>query len=121
MSLEASAEKDKKTNHKDGVDAHTNHFISLKDKEGRKGDSLDNSMKRLEKALSDSKKKTNKMSVEDMKDILKSHGEGGICRHKEKDSDDAETIFSIIFLPKERKFIYGDGSPCKAQYIEVEY
>lgn len=120
ISLEASAEEQEKTTHNDGVDAHTNHFVSLKNKEGRNGPNLERSMKRLEKALMSSKKKTNKMSVEDMKEILASHGEGGLCRHNDEE-DEAETVFSIIFLPKQKKFLYGDGRPCKTQYIEVEY
>lgn len=120
VSLEASSEEEKKTNHSDGIDAHTNHFISLKNKEGRKGDNLDRSMKRLERALTDAKEKGNKMSVEDMKEVMKSHGEGGLCRHVEDEKDTA-TVFSIIFLPRERKFVYGDGNPCKTKYVEVEY
>lgn len=120
ISLEGSATKEKKVKHDDGIDAHTNHFIWLKNKEGREDESYERSVKRLEKALKDAKEAGKDMSMEEMKQILSSHGEGGLCRHS-KDKNRSATVFSIIFLPTERKFLYGDGNPCETTYKEYEY
>jgi predicted choloylglycine hydrolase len=120
ITLEGSATKKKKVVHDDGIGAHANHFIWLKDKEGREGESLKHSNKRLKRALEDAKEEGRKMSVDDMKELLSSHGEGALCRHVEDEKDTA-TVFSVIFLPKERKFFYGDGNPCETEYIEVKY
>lgn len=118
--LEGSATKEKKVNHDDGIGAHANHFTWLKSKEGREDESYERSVKRLEKAIKLGKEAGKKMDVEHMKEILSSHGEGGLCRHT-KDKNKSATVFSIIFLPTERKFLYGDGNPCETEYIEVEY
>ena len=119
--LEASATAKKEINHKeDSIEAHSNHFVWLKDKEGREDKSYTDSVKRLERAYEDAEKKGHDMNVDDMKEILSSHGEGGLCRHS-KDKSGTATIFSVIFLPKERKFYYGHGYPCKTEYFEVKY
>lgn len=120
ITLEGSATKKKKVKHDDGVGAHANHFTWLKNKEGRKDESYERSVKRLEKALKDAKEAGKDMDVEQMKEIMSSHGEGGLCRHS-KDKSRSATVFSVIFLPTERKFLYGDGNPCETTYIEVEY
>jgi hypothetical protein len=120
ISLEGSATGKKKVKHDDGIDAHTNHFVWLKNKEGREDESYERSVKRLEKALDDAKEAGKDMSLEEMKEILSSHGEGGLCRHS-KDKNRSATVFSIIFLPTERKFLYGDGNPCETTFKEYEY
>jgi len=120
ITLEGSAEKEKKVNHKDGVDVHTNHFLWLKSKEGREGKSLKDSIKRLKKAIGMGEDLEEDMRIDKMKEILSSHGEGGLCRHT-KDKNESATVFSVIFLPTKRKFFYGDGNPCKTDYIEVNY
>lgn len=120
ITLEGSATKEKKIKHKDGVDAHANHFLWLKSKEGREGKSLKDSIKRLEKAIGLGEELEDDARIEKMKEILSSHGEGGLCRHT-KNKNESATVFSVIFLPTKRKFIYGDGNPCKTNYIEVEY
>lgn len=120
ITIEASATKEKKIKHKDGVDVHTNHFLWLKSKEGREGKSLKDSIKRLEKAIGLGEDLEDDIRLEKMKEILSSHGDGGLCRHT-KNKNESATVFSIIFLPTKRKFLYGDGNPCKTNYIEIEY
>ena len=120
ITLEGSATKKKKVKHSDGIGAHTNHFTWLKSKEGREGESYESSVARLEKALTDAKEAGKDIDEEQMKEIMSSHGEGGLCRHS-KDKNKSATVFSVIFLPTQRKFLYGDGNPCETKYIEVEY
>jgi predicted choloylglycine hydrolase len=120
ITLEGSAKKKKKVVHDDGIGAHANHFTWLKNKEGREGESYEQSVKRLEKALKELKEAGKDLDQEQMKEIISSHGEGGLCRHS-NDKSRSATVFSIIFLPTQRKFLYGDGNPCETEYIEVEY
>lgn len=123
INLEASATKEKRLKHEDGIFAHTNHFIYLKDKEGRTGESYTGSVKRLKNAFdrADDANEDLIVSVEEMKEILSSHEEGGLCRHSKDKENGTVTAFSIIFFPKERKFLYGDGNPCETNYKEYKY
>jgi hypothetical protein len=72
------------------------------------------------KALKELKEAGKDLDEDEMKEIMSSHGEGGLCRHS-SDKSRSATVFSIIFLPTQRKFLYGDGNPCETEYIEVEY
>jgi hypothetical protein len=119
--LEASATAQKEITHdNDSVEAHSNHFIWLKNKEGREDKSYNDSVKRLERAYEEGEKAGNDMTLEDMKNILSSHGEGGLCRHS-KDKNGTATVFSVIFLPKQRKFYFSNGYPCQGNYKEIGY
>lgn len=124
ITLEASAEDHKKKNHKDNsIDVHTNHFLHLTHKEARVDDSYERSVKRFERAVEEAKEKGKEMSIDDIKEIMSSHGDGGLCRHPNSPTDvaDVKTNFSIIFLPTKRKFLFATGYPCKADYKEYEY
>jgi hypothetical protein len=124
MSLEASAEDHKKKKHKNNsIDVHTNHFLHLTSKEARVDDSYERSVKRFDRAIEEAEQAGKEMSIDDMKEIMSSHGDGGLCRHPNSPTDvaDVKTNFSIIFLPTKRKFLFATGYPCKADYKEYEY
>jgi predicted choloylglycine hydrolase len=67
-------------------------------------------------------KKFSRIGIEEIKHILKDHNskvlgdDDSVCRHGEWIS----TQVSMIFLPKQRKFLYTIGYPCERQYIEFE-
>ena len=118
VSLEASARKSVKLIHPEGATAHTNHFLFLPKVEARKGDSLSGSQDRLERAIKEIKEAGKEISARDVMGMLKTHGLGGLCRHGDNET---YTVFSIIFLPTERSFIYCSGLPCEAKYKLYTY
>lgn len=55
--------------------------------------------------------------LEDMKQILRHHGDPSICRHGDKDL--SYTEYSMIGLPRCGRVLYLDGSPCCGEYLAV--
>lgn len=53
-------------------------------------------------------------SVDEMKDVIQSHANGGcICNHEK----DCETTFATIWIPRERAVWVCDGQPCENRFI----
>lgn len=118
VSLEASAKHSAKVFHDSAASAHTNHFIFLPEMEARKGASLDGSRDRLERAFKEIGDAGAHVSVKDIMLMLATHGKGGLCRHGDNSS---HTVFSVVFLPTERAFIYGKGNPCSGDFSIYRY
>lgn len=118
VSIEASAKKAVKLIHPTGVAAHTNHFIFLPKAEAREGSSLKGSRDRLERAIKEIKDSDGDLSVRSIIGMLSTHNEGGLCRHGDNDS---HTVFSIVFIPNKRSFIYSSGNPCQGKFKQYKY
>lgn len=124
-------------NPENGIIVHTNHYIHP---EMVKLDIPDNStykikhpafenLKPKQSSLARYKRaeelllaKKESITIEDVKNILRDHGEENfpsdntICRHAELWS----TLGSVIFLPKERRMLVVEGNPCKGEYEEYQ-
>lgn len=118
VSLEAGATKSVKLIHPDGAVVHTNHFLLMPGFEAREGSSLSGSRDRLEKAIKEIKKERGDVSVKDIIRMMSTHGVGGLCRHGDNET---YTVFSTIFMPTKRKFIYAPGNPCSANFKLYSY
>ena len=57
-------------------------------------------------------------SLADMKQVLRYHGDPGICRHGAHDR--SHTEYSMIGLCESRKALYLHGYPCEQDYAEVQ-
>ncbi len=55
--------------------------------------------------------------LEDMKKLLRHHGDPGICRHGERDG--ACTEYSMIGLPQIGRVLFLDGNPCENEFSEI--
>lgn len=121
VTLEASSNDRVKKYNPHGTTAHTNHFLWLTQHEGREGVPLESSELRLENALQSAEQAGRTLSVKDVQEFLSSHDEGGLCRHIESDKAGAETAFSIIFMPKERQFLFAPKHPCENNYSLYSY
>lgn len=118
ISLEASARRATKLIHPVGAAAHSNHFVFLPSEEGREGRSLSGSKSRLERAINELKGAGQEISVRDVMAMMKTHGVGGLCRHGDNET---HTVFSVVFLPTERAFIYAPGNPCTGSFKLYRY
>ena len=118
VSLEASARKSVKLTHPMGAAAHSNHFIFLPGVEAREGSSLAGSRARLERAIEEIKTAGGQIGVTQILQMMRTHGLVGLCRHVDNES---HTVFSTVFLPTERAFIYAAGNPCRAQFKLYRY
>lgn len=56
-------------------------------------------------------------SIENMKEILRHHGQYSVCRHGGK--DEAHTEYSMIGIPAEKKALFAEGYPCETDYVEI--
>ena len=68
--------------------------------------------------LDDEVSQGKEMALEDMKRLLRHHGEPSICRHG--GADMSFTEYSMIGLPRDRKVLYMDGNPCEGEFEEVD-
>lgn len=119
VGFEASAEKAVAITMSDGVLIHTNHYLGIVGVENRKGEGLEGSIARLYRALMGVRSTRSiygDVSIESLMRLMRTHGDGGLCRHGYTD-----TGFSIVFMPKDRMFLYGPGHPCETDYIPVHY
>jgi len=55
--------------------------------------------------------------LEDMKKLLRHHGDPSICRHGEQDG--ACTEYSMIGLPQSGRVLFLDGYPCENAFSEI--
>lgn len=119
IGFEASAKKAVPLVLEDGVLIHTNHYLGIPSVEARTDDSLNSSINRYYRALDMvefAKDTYGEVTKEALVRTMRSHGQGGLCRH-----GDIETGFSCIFLPQSKLFYYGEGTPCSTRYVEVPY
>jgi len=108
---------------KNGSIWNTNHFLNrdLAKYNFTRGKSLENSKERylyLQKIL---KNRKVPHTIEEMKKILRSHKKpGAICRHSESYNgiQKIDTIWSAIFIPKERSALITHGHPCENKFRE---
>jgi hypothetical protein len=56
--------------------------------------------------------------LEDMKKLLRHHGDPGICRHGEQDG--ACTLCSMIGMPQSGRAFFLDGNPCENEFSEID-
>jgi len=56
-------------------------------------------------------------SLEDMKKLLRHHGDPSICQHG--GSAELVTEYSMIGLPQSGRVLFLDGHPCKNEFTEV--
>jgi len=116
IGIEASATKAVAMGPSDGLMVHTNHFLGIPEQEARSGKSLDQSTQRLARSVSEIRKR-NDVGVNDLIRIMSTHGDGGLCRHGE-----TETVFSVVFAPRQRSLWYSPGRPCRAsRYQTITY
>lgn len=119
IGYEASAEKAVALTMKDGVLVHTNHYLGIAGVESRDGEGLDGSVARLYRALMSVRSTRTiygDVSAQSLLRLMKTHGNGGLCRHGYTD-----TAFSVLFFPRDRMFLYGPGHPCETDYVPIRY
>jgi predicted choloylglycine hydrolase len=124
-------------NPEDGIIVHTNHYLhpemvpldipddstyKIKHPLFKDIKPKHSSYLRYKRALELLEKKKGNIEIEDIKSILRDHGEENfpsdntICRHAELWG----TLGSVIFLPKEKKMLIVEGNPCKGNYKEYK-
>jgi len=60
----------------------------------------------------------NRRGLADMLEVLRHHGDPGICRHGGHDG--SHTEYSMVGLCAERRALYLHGYPCVGEFIEVQ-
>lgn len=113
ISVEVALDKQRES-YFEGYFAHTNHpifeGISHLEKEECK-----NSKERL-RNINDLFSK-DIISRKNIEMLLKSHGQGGLCRHAASDDyNDVQTIASVIVDVKKGQMMIAKGNPCSAKY-----
>jgi len=105
-----------------GILTHSNHYCSTKmlSYEG-KSDNYPSSIERLKSANTQSEHMSHPITLDNLKDILRSHGPDGspstntICRH----SDQAMTVFGIAIDVDAGLVELAAGNPCRNQFRQV--
>jgi len=57
------------------------------------------------------------LGLDDMKRVLRHHGDPSICRHG--GPNESVTEYSMIGLPRSGKVLYLDGTPCTEEFLEL--
>jgi hypothetical protein len=103
----------------DDIHAHTNHYVHLIDHD--MNDSYESSIYRREAGLRLLNDFYGQIDENILKSIMKDHGftgYDGICRHE---APDVVTQFSVVICPEKRYLEYSIGSPCKAEWNQIQY
>lgn len=96
----------------------TNYYQlpALAEADRRKPDGKCNAIERKE-FLEQTCSELEDYSLDDMKKILRHHGDTDICRHGKGDTF---TEYSMIGLPETGQVLYLDGNPCESEFEEIQ-
>lgn len=100
-----------------GFTVITNHYQSTKMKKYEfKNFIFENGISRFNVINKWFNAKRENISIEEIKKVLSSHDENGVCNHFEFGGETTSTIWSWIATLNKRSVQICDGSPCKEEY-----
>lgn len=105
---------------KNGIIAHTNHYLNQDFIKNEKFYNLDNSKIRLNCMESLFAKAPNKIGIDYLKHILTNHdmSPNSICAHNNDNPKDSKTVVSVIMNPEDGKMLACPGNPCTGEFEE---
>lgn len=120
VDLELAVEREGVIEQKNGVIAHSNHFLSpdVQDEEQAKGDRLQNSCTRYERMTELIESKRGSITLEDTMTFFRDreHAPDAICRHEGDGPTDYMTFASVIARPSTGELYVAPGPPDQHEY-----